>query len=115
MVTTTKAIAEILVGDLIRPKEVELLGADAVLTVVGIIDGAPDSRFLIGAYRPPGSDKVNTLAAPFPTDSRIETSPGFGCPHCLRVSHHPTDEAERWCDVCGTYWPRFTTKRREPT
>lgn len=113
MAGTTKAIADIQVGDLIRPKAIFLFGADAVLTVVGIIDGTADSRFLIGAHRPAGSDKINTVAGPFPTADQIETAPGFGCPHCLRVSHHPSDQAERWCDACGIFWPRFTATRRE--
>jgi len=25
----------------------------------------------------------------------------FTCPFCLRVSHHPHDQAERFCGVCG--------------
>lgn len=30
---------------------------------------------------------------------------GFGCPHCLRISHQPKDAEARFCCACHNFWP----------
>ncbi len=43
------------------------------------------------------------MSAPLPAVPSDSSAPAFTCPHCGRVSHNPTDIAQRYCGACHRF------------
>lgn len=98
--TTIKRAADLQLGDIVEtPKR--------VMVLVGISAPPPGLRGYVLAMHARVGGATDTLPGIMDDDEPMTVHPGFGCPRCLRVSHHPKDIEARYCGACHLFWPKF--------